>query len=68
MVGSRIFRLKLEYLFIVEGTILNRDINGDYFISMSDAWRQAGVKGVVVIRGDVVENTPDVFEDITDIF
>lgn len=66
---TRIFRLRLDYLFLVEGTILKGNVDGDYFISMSDnAWCQAGVDGNVTIRGDVVENTPDVFEDITDIF
>lgn len=69
IIGSRVFRLKLEYLFLAEATILKRNINGDYFISMSDeTWQKAGIEGNVTIRGDVVENTPDVFEDITEDF
>lgn len=66
---TRIFRLRLEYLFLAEGTILKKNTDGRYFIFMSDnTWRQAGVDGNVTVRGDVVESTPDVFEDITDIF
>lgn len=66
---ARMFRLQLDYLFLAEGTILKRNTDGRYFILMSnDAWRQAGIDGNVMIRGDIVESTPDVFEDITDIF
>lgn len=66
---ARIFRLQLDYLFLAKGTILKRDFGGKYFILMSDdAWQKASISGNIMIEGDIVESTPDVFEDITDWF
>ncbi len=67
----RIFRVKLDYLCVASNTILKQNINGDYLVFISDvAWQKAGFSGYagLTIKGEVVENTPDVFEDITDAF
>lgn len=75
---TRIFRLQLDYLFLTEGTIFKKNTDGNYFILMSDdTWCQVGIDGNITVRddmvkitikGDKVESTPDIFEDITDIF
>lgn len=65
----RKFRLKEPFEFIAAGTILRRDMEGDYFISMSDeAYIASKTRGGIDFRlpGHVVESNPDVFEDVTD--
>lgn len=62
----RRFVLEQNYYFIARGTILKQNKEGNYFISMSDSdWIACPIRvGRLVISGRVVENQPDIFQEI----
>ena len=61
----RQFVLKKNYYFLAEGTVLKQDVEHTYFVSMSDDdWMDSNIIGSIRISRLVVENTPDIFEEV----
>lgn len=63
--GGRVFRLRHPWYFLRRGTILVRDIDGEYFISISDeSHMAAGMVDHCSFEAATVENHPDIFEEL----
>lgn len=60
------FRLKQNYFVLAAGTILKECMAGDYYVPFSDKdCVESGIWAFgISISGDVVENNPDIFEEI----
>ena len=66
---TKMFRVNINYMFIAQDTILERDSDGNYhaLFSLRDQAKSGILKGFV-LEGKIVENTPDVFEEVTHLF
>lgn len=63
--GGRVFRLRHPWFFLRRGTILVRDADGEYFVSMTDeVMMSAGMVDHCSFEAATVENHPDIFEEL----
>lgn len=63
--GGRVFRLRHPWFFLRRGTILRRDMDGEYLVSMTDeVMMSAGMVDHCSFEAATVENHPEIFEEL----
>ena len=56
--------LNANFQFIAKGTVLKKDVAGDYFVSRTDdeVLNSPVKSSTITIKGQFVESNPDIFE------